>query len=293
MSAAATRPEDDIGLAGKVAIIAGGGAAGDGIGNGRAAAMLLARAGRACWWSTVTRAGRAHRGHDRRGRRHGCRASGRPHRQCPGPRDGRCRARPLRPPRFPRQQRRHRQPRLGGGGEPGDLAPRHAGQRRADVPRRQARHPRHDQDGGPRRHRQHLLDLGAAPARAHRLHRLQRRRDRAHPRHGRRPRQGRHSRQLRGAGPRLHADGLCARHEPSRARYAPQGLRARHRGHRLGHRPGRALSPVRPCALHHGTDPGRGRRRDAAVAGTATTNRTEPKETRPMAHPPTSKANPE
>jgi NAD(P)-dependent dehydrogenase (short-subunit alcohol dehydrogenase family) len=39
------RPEDDAGLAGKVAIVAGGGAAGDGIGNGRAAAILLARAG--------------------------------------------------------------------------------------------------------------------------------------------------------------------------------------------------------------------------------------------------------
>jgi len=39
------RAEDDAGLAGKVAIIAGGGAAGDGIGNGRAAAILLARAG--------------------------------------------------------------------------------------------------------------------------------------------------------------------------------------------------------------------------------------------------------
>lgn len=45
MSAAAARPEDDAGLTGKVAIIAGGGAAGDGIGNGRAAAILLARAG--------------------------------------------------------------------------------------------------------------------------------------------------------------------------------------------------------------------------------------------------------
>ena len=33
------------GLAGKVAIVSGGGAAGDGIGNGRAAAILLARAG--------------------------------------------------------------------------------------------------------------------------------------------------------------------------------------------------------------------------------------------------------
>jgi NAD(P)-dependent dehydrogenase (short-subunit alcohol dehydrogenase family) len=38
-------PEDDSGLAGKVALISGGGAAGDGIGNGRAAAILLARAG--------------------------------------------------------------------------------------------------------------------------------------------------------------------------------------------------------------------------------------------------------
>ena len=32
-------------LAGKCAIVAGGGAAGEGIGNGRAAAILLARAG--------------------------------------------------------------------------------------------------------------------------------------------------------------------------------------------------------------------------------------------------------
>ena len=38
-------PEDDLGLDGKVAIVSGGGAVGDGIGNGRAAAILLARAG--------------------------------------------------------------------------------------------------------------------------------------------------------------------------------------------------------------------------------------------------------
>jgi NAD(P)-dependent dehydrogenase (short-subunit alcohol dehydrogenase family) len=37
--------EDDAGFAGKVALISGGGAAGDGIGNGRAAAILLARDG--------------------------------------------------------------------------------------------------------------------------------------------------------------------------------------------------------------------------------------------------------
>jgi NAD(P)-dependent dehydrogenase (short-subunit alcohol dehydrogenase family) len=40
-----TKSQDDSGLAGKVAIVTGGGAAGDGIGNGRAAAILLARAG--------------------------------------------------------------------------------------------------------------------------------------------------------------------------------------------------------------------------------------------------------
>jgi NAD(P)-dependent dehydrogenase (short-subunit alcohol dehydrogenase family) len=38
-------PEDELGLSDKVAIISGGGAVGDGIGNGRAAAILLARAG--------------------------------------------------------------------------------------------------------------------------------------------------------------------------------------------------------------------------------------------------------
>jgi NAD(P)-dependent dehydrogenase (short-subunit alcohol dehydrogenase family) len=38
-------PEDDLGLADKVAIVSGGGAKDDGIGNGRAAAILLARAG--------------------------------------------------------------------------------------------------------------------------------------------------------------------------------------------------------------------------------------------------------
>ena len=38
-------PSDDLGFVGKVALVAGGGAVDDGIGNGRAAAILLARAG--------------------------------------------------------------------------------------------------------------------------------------------------------------------------------------------------------------------------------------------------------
>jgi NAD(P)-dependent dehydrogenase (short-subunit alcohol dehydrogenase family) len=40
-----SRPEDDLGLAGKAAIVTGGGAPDSGIGNGRAAALLLARSG--------------------------------------------------------------------------------------------------------------------------------------------------------------------------------------------------------------------------------------------------------
>ena len=38
-------PNEEWGLVGKVAIVTGGGAADDSIGNGRAAAILLARAG--------------------------------------------------------------------------------------------------------------------------------------------------------------------------------------------------------------------------------------------------------
>lgn len=38
-------PEDELGLSGKVAIVSGGGAKDDGIGNGRAAAILLGRSG--------------------------------------------------------------------------------------------------------------------------------------------------------------------------------------------------------------------------------------------------------
>ena len=49
-------------------------------------------------------------------------------------------------------------------------------------------------------------------------------------------------------------------------RAAPQGLRARRRGHRLGHRPCRALPAVGPRALHHRPDARRRRRRHAAVA---------------------------
>ena len=42
-------PPDDLGFAGKVAIVTGGGAKDDGIGNGRAVSILLARAGAKVW----------------------------------------------------------------------------------------------------------------------------------------------------------------------------------------------------------------------------------------------------
>lgn len=45
LTEARMKDREGAGLAGKVAIVSGGGAAGDGIGNGRAAAILLARAG--------------------------------------------------------------------------------------------------------------------------------------------------------------------------------------------------------------------------------------------------------
>ena len=45
---------DGWGLDGKVALVTGGGAAGDGIGNGRAAAILLAKAALEWWSSTGT-----------------------------------------------------------------------------------------------------------------------------------------------------------------------------------------------------------------------------------------------
>ena len=63
-------PNEEWGLAGKVAIVIGGGAVGDGIGNGREACILLARAG-AHVMVVDQRPGtrRTHRCDDRRGGR--------------------------------------------------------------------------------------------------------------------------------------------------------------------------------------------------------------------------------
>jgi NAD(P)-dependent dehydrogenase (short-subunit alcohol dehydrogenase family)/alkylhydroperoxidase family enzyme len=58
------------------------------------------------------------------------------------------------------------------------------------------------------------------------------------------------------------------RHERGQPRPARQRLGAQDRGHRLGHRPGRALPAERPRPLHHRPGAGGRRRRHAAGTGT-------------------------
>ena len=53
----------------------------------------------------------------------------------------------------------------------------------------------------------------------------------------------------------------ASRHECGRARAAAPSLAARHRGNRVGRGPRRAFPPLRPCPLHHRPDPRRRRRR--------------------------------
>ena len=239
-------------LAGKVAIVTGGGAVGDGIGNGRAACILLARAGArvlvvdrelelakrtvemitgeggtaAALAADVTDEGAV-------------------------PRDGRSGARPT-----------------SGGStswtttlasaargsvvaeDPQTLAPAHASQRRHHVPDFQARDPRDDQDGQGRGDRQYRVDRGAAPARAHHLLRLQGCGHRADPGDGGRSRPRRDPRQLRGARAGVYAHGHRVRHERSSARAAPQGLRARRSRAPDGTSatPCASCSPIRPAS---------------------------------------------
>ena len=235
---------------------------------------------------------RAH-GRDDQGRGRPCRRPCRRHHQ--GSRvqaAGRCGGRPLGPARLPRQQCRHRQPRQRGRREARGISPGHAGQRRDDVPALQARHPGHDQDRQGRLDRQHLVDLGAAPARPHHLLDLEGRRDRPHPGDGGRSRQGSHPGQLHLPRADVHADGLCPRqrHERGRPRAARQGLGAEARGHRLGHRPCRALPDVGARPLHH--RPGAGGRWRRHAAGTGTRFSRIIEETKTMARLPYLEARP-
>ena len=169
-----------------------------------------------CWWSIATlRAGRAHGGDDR-----GARAAtavavaGRRHRVRRDARDMVAAALD----RFGRLDFLDNNVGIGSRGSVVDETPenwRRVMQVNVETMFLAAKHaiPAMIKTARRRRHRQRLVDLGAAPARAHRLLGLQGRGDRAHAGHGGRPRPRGHPRQLRRAGAGLHADGLRARHE--------------------------------------------------------------------------------
>ena len=75
-----------------------------------------------------------------------------------------------------------------------------------------------------------------------------------------------HPRQLRCPRTGLHADGLRPWHDGAGPRHPPAGVCAEARGHRLGHRQRRAVPAVRPGSLHHRTDAGGGRWRHSRRA---------------------------
>ena len=241
------RPEDDPGLDGRVAIVSGGGAADDGIGNGRAAAILLARAGtRVLVVDRQLALARAHRQDDHGGGRH----RGGPR----GRRDGR--------PRVPRHGAGRRSTASGGSTSSTttsasaaaapcvDEAPetwRRVMQVNVETMFLTSRHaiPAMKKTAG----RGAIVNVSSISALRPRglttYSDVEGRGDRADARDGGGPRARRHPRELRRARPRVHADGLQPRHERERARRPQERLRARHRGHRLGHRPRGALPASR------------------------------------------------
>ena len=159
--------DEEWGLAGKVAIVTGGGAKDDGIGNGRAAAILLARAGahvlvvdRDLALAERTVAMIAGEGGSAAAASYDVTVSGAMRR------DGGGRGVPLGPARLPRQQRRHRQQGHRRRGNRGELGARDARERGQHVPDLQARHSGDDPHRRRRIDRQRVLDLRAAPARA-------------------------------------------------------------------------------------------------------------------------------
>ena len=101
---------------------------------------------------------------------------------------------------------------------------------------------------------------------------LQGRHRRAYARDGGASRPRRHPRQLHRAGHGLHADGCLARHDAGTAQSPQRAHAARHRRHRLGYRLWRAVSGQRRIALghrHHAADRRRRHRRQQGLAGAA------------------------
>ena len=291
MSAAATRPEDDAGLAGKVAIIAGGGAAGDGIGNGRAAAILLARAGTKVL--VVDREGAlAERTVAMIAGEGGTAAAHQADLTDPAQARDMVTAALDRFGRLdfldnnvgigsrgsvvdetPENWRRVMQVNV----EPMFLAAKYAIPAMIKTAKRGAIVNISSISAlRPRGLTVYSASKGAVIA-------LTRAMAVDHAKDGIRV-------NCITPGPvytpMVYARGMS----PASARHPPQGLRARHRGHRLGHRPRRALPAVGPRALHHRPHAGGGRRGDAASSRTrepGTLNRTEAsKEPKPMARVP-------
>jgi NAD(P)-dependent dehydrogenase (short-subunit alcohol dehydrogenase family) len=204
---------DSWGLTGKVAVVTGGGAAGDGIGNGRAAAILLARAGaqvvvvdrdEALAQRTVTMIAEGG------GTAIAVQADVTHAADCAAIVQTALE-------RFGRLDLLDNNVGIGSRGTVLDETEEHwrrVMQVNVDsmfLMARQVIPAMRRQGGGA------IVNVSSIsalpPARAHRLYRLQRRGDRADAGAGGRSRARAHPRQLRGAGPRLHADGLCGRHE--------------------------------------------------------------------------------
>ena len=230
------RREDGLGLTGKVAIVTGGGAADDGIGNGRAAAILLARAGAKVLVVDLDR---------ERAARTVAMIEAEGGTAAPFVADvtdelqaSAMVAEAL--ARFGRLDCLDNNvgisgPRQSDRGGSGAVAPGHAGQCREHVHRLAPCDPGNERDSGRRSHRQRFLYFRPAAARPDPLFDIERCGDRADAGHGGRPRAGRYPRQLRRARAGLHADGLFAADDPRGTRGAAPGLGARYRGNRLGH----------------------------------------------------------
>ena len=212
-------PEEDAGLTGKVALISGGGAAGDGIGNGRAAAILLARSG-----TKVMVADRdlklAERTvemiRDEGGAAAAIAGDVTDEEDCRKLVDATVN-------QFGRLDFLDNNVGIGSRGSVVEEKPeqyRKVMQINVESMFLLSKYaiPAMIEDRQRRRDRQHLLDLGAAAARAHHLHHLEGGGHRPHARHGSRSRPRQHPRQLHLPGADVHADGLCPRHEREGAR---------------------------------------------------------------------------
>jgi NAD(P)-dependent dehydrogenase (short-subunit alcohol dehydrogenase family) len=264
-------PEDDAGLAGKVAIVSGGGAAGDGIGNGRAAAILLARAGTKVMVADLD-LGLAERTVEMIQAEGGSAAA----LACDVAREAECkRLVEAAVERWGQLDFLDNNVGIGSRGSVVDEKPeeyRRVMQVNVETMFLLSKYAIpamiETAKGGA------IVNISSIsalrPRGAHHLHDLEGRGDRIDPGDGGRSRPRQHPGQLHLSGSDVHADGLrpWQRHERGRPRPARQRLGAEDRRHRLGRRPCREIPAQRLRPLHHRPDAGGGWRRHAAGTGT-------------------------